>query len=130
MTNVLPTTMEYFDNLLGEQLTDGGGGGGSSDFSTATVTIINQTELPVAFETVQLIDDDEKYMSVSTNIFGGQTNEIEVVLYNGICVDSTNINSNQVPITIAVTGDIEIVEATALSITGDGTITITAESET
>lgn len=33
----LPTTMEYFDNLLGEQLTEGGGG--SSDFSTATLTI-------------------------------------------------------------------------------------------
>ncbi len=33
MANTLPTTMEYFDNLLGEQLTEGGGsgGGGSSD---------------------------------------------------------------------------------------------------
>lgn len=38
MANTLPTTMEYFDNLLGEQLTGGGGGGGSSDFSTAEVT--------------------------------------------------------------------------------------------
>lgn len=26
MANTLPTTMEYFDNLLGEQLTEGGGG--------------------------------------------------------------------------------------------------------
>lgn len=30
MANILPTTMEYFDKLLGEQLLEGEGGGGSS----------------------------------------------------------------------------------------------------
>lgn len=40
MANTLPTTMEYFDNLLGEQLTDGGGGGGGC--TTAKVKVIGK----------------------------------------------------------------------------------------
>jgi len=41
MENTLPTTIEYFDNLLGEQLTEGGGGGGDG-FTKANVTVIGK----------------------------------------------------------------------------------------
>lgn len=62
MANTLPTTMEYFDNLLGEQLTDGGGsGGGSSDFSTASVTV----------DITAVTDDDYNYNIIMPYISEG-----------------------------------------------------------
>lgn len=107
------------------------GGGGASDLSTAEVIVINQTELPVSFETALIVDEyDEKVFTASATVFGGQTKETEVVLYNGVSVDPTLINSHEVPVAIAVTGDIEIVEDYVMIVTGAGTITITAESET
>ena len=110
---------------------DEGGGGGASDLSTAEVIVINQTELPVSFETALIVDEyDEKVFTASATVFGGQTKETEVVLYNGVSVDPTLINSHEVPVAIAVTGDIEIVEDYVMIVTGAGTITITAESET
>ena len=52
----LPTTMEYFDNLLGEQLTEEGGGG-SSDFSTAEVTFICADEPGITIQFINIQDD-------------------------------------------------------------------------
>lgn len=44
MADYLPTTMKYFDTLLGEQLLEGeGGGGGSSDWTKAIVRVKNNT---------------------------------------------------------------------------------------
>lgn len=55
----LPTTMEYFDNLLGEQLTEGGGGG-SSDFSTATMTIqVIGDENKIALQDFLIIEEED-----------------------------------------------------------------------
>jgi anti-sigma regulatory factor (Ser/Thr protein kinase) len=56
MANTLPTTMEYFDNLLGEQLTEGGGG--SSDFSTATVSVTYNSPDNDIYAKVACVEDN------------------------------------------------------------------------
>jgi glutamine phosphoribosylpyrophosphate amidotransferase len=115
MANTLPTTMEYFDNLLGEQLTEGGGG--SSDFSTATITV-NPTHKAVV--TMPVIREDgvveiRGIHGTSQFILGEQGTSIHIEVMSD---DAT----------ITITGDYrevveegEVVEQIA---TGDCTITI------
>lgn len=57
MANTLPTTMEYFDNLLGEQLTEGGGsgGGGSLEFVVPEQTVAYSQE-PILLNDVKEIN--------------------------------------------------------------------------
>lgn len=126
MANTLPTTMEYFDNLLGEQLTDGEGGGGSSDFSTAHVRITNnssediQLYLPVYFSHPQYGSFIQGRMPLPTD---EPTFEGDVVIpVNGELLVGANFPSFTTSNT-TVTGN-ATVENGELSITGDCTITI------
>lgn len=112
----IPTNMQYFNELLGEQL-GGGGGGGSSDFSTAQVTVSLSSLGQVVFLPNTI--DDEGYEAVYSDIQGSGT--YNVVLYKGRCVGTVNLGGVQV----SATGNIEI-DGTAITVTGDGTITVTA----
>jgi len=62
----LPTTMEYFDNLLGEQLTEEGGGG-SSDF----IICVDSVSLPldVYLNEIAEQDPDVKLSAGTAQIF-------------------------------------------------------------
>lgn len=120
MANTLPTTMEYFDNLLGEQLTDGGGsGGGSSDFSTAKVTIIGHNDargfLPPSFPYVA-----DNNTSVTMGVQEENSHIYTVVLYKGSAWGVVRGAD-----TIAMTGGVELSQDEEhLTVTGDGTLTI------
>lgn len=133
MANTLPTTMEYFDNLLGEQLTEGGGGGGG-DFTTAQVTIINGAgaeRCVLIPRTSEAFLPFDPYPSIScyVSLLSNETTEITVVLYKGNCKvrsgdSGDQLNGSHVASGFVVTsGEAEIVEEGVL-ITGDCTITI------
>ena len=116
MANTLPTTMEYFDNLLGEQLTDGGGGGGSSDFSTAEVTVNANTQ---QFEfLVPLINEKFGYLGAYDNINPSESETLTVCLYKGKAL--TQFLTDGV---VSVSGNAQL-NNNQILITGDCTITI------
>ena len=123
MANTLPTTMEYFDNLLGEQLTECGGGG---DFTTAQVTfnvIGNATATLEDFYEIadlpggrrSLMHADECVIDLS---YAGTTYTIPLV--DGVCYQAIFSSG-----TIATSGNAEYLpDDDYLLITGDCTITI------
>lgn len=127
MANTLPTTMEYFDNLLGEQLTEGGGsgGGGSSDFSTAELTV-NVPSRSGVFHGFRIygafIDsyESEDYSIGSIRISSQGTHAITLILYKGVAYMSFDVG-----ITPTTEGLIAYDEDMGMyKVTGDCTITI------
>lgn len=125
MANTLPTTMEYFDNLLGEQLTDGGGsgGGGSSDFSTAKVTF-SSTAFQTEFRGIALFEDDgAQFMQYDTLIFG---DSVGTMTYNLVLFKGLQTIEMPEGVTATVTGNATVVEGVGrgIEITGDCTINI------
>lgn len=95
-------------------------GGGASDFSTAEVVVttgegkMNTIMLPFVY------DGEYSVVGATFNNIGAQT--LTVPLYKGKCL--ANVVSVEAP-TVAVTGDIEYVQADGvIIITGDGTISI------
>jgi len=126
MANTLPTTMEYFDNLLGEQLTEGGGG--SSDFSTATVTLTNGsgTTIPVIYIENVIEENalgEESPAGVINAVYNiGSTASIRVPLYKGGAL--WQIGDELLDYEISVSGSATKVSSAIYHITGDCTITI------
>lgn len=129
MANTLPTTMEYFDNLLGEQLTEGGGsgGGGSSDFSTARGTLHTSIEgQSVLIDKAVIVDESEPVNPlvplVENEWYDAAT--LNFVLYNGAY--SLGIIPNGYNITsVSVEGGAEMVNPGTIKITGDFTLNVT-----
>lgn len=114
MANTLPTTMEYFDNLLGEQLTEGGGG--SSDFSTANVTVNVNTQ---QFEFyAPIINEEHGYLGSYDSINPSESETLTVCLYKGKAL--TQFFTDGV---VSVSGNAQLNNDQIL-ITGDCTITI------
>lgn len=102
------------------------GGGGSSDFSTATVTIVNNAPGSVAFSLSLAIAVTAEGMSatlgsVSSEMLGsGMT--FNTVLYNGAAFMGL-MSSAEYDFTIEASGDAQITGYNCM-ITGDCTITI------
>lgn len=92
--------------------------GGGSDYSTASVTFIKDTsyEFDVA---LPIIDDNYLYCDTSSGWIEGDKT---VVLYNNIC-EGRILPQTPNTITVTATGDIQA-DGTVLTITGDGTVTI------
>lgn len=117
----IPTNMQYFNELLGEQL--GGGGGGSSDFSTAQVTIVLEGEIG---EITEIIWHDCPTVDTANDLLVGLAyvdtfpTVITVPLYKGKCYWDHSV----MPGVITLSGNIEEFWEGML-ITGDCTITIT-----
>ena len=124
MANTLPTTMEYFDNLLGEQLTEGGGsgGGGSSDFSTAEVTIVNNGSVSRTLDIPSCFESTESplglpFINYQTQpVASGESATFKVALYKGTAMlnsklsfeTSGNITHNDTYNIYLITGDCTI----------------------
>ena len=133
MANIIPTTMEYFDKLLGEQLLEGeGGGGGSSDLAVYKVNIVNNTSTNIsgiqAYSGVGLNANGEPTEIIDTGIevIANRNNEIGILVFlkaeepfGGIRF-SSSVNAT-------CTGGVapmEGIEGQFFIVTGDGTITI------
>ena len=98
----------------------GQSGGGSSDFSTATVTIINNSGQNFVAACPNLYDD-RMYITVDSADMGADF-PFEVVLYKG---EGNLALPKETSLTLTATGDISASSSgRAAIITGDGTITI------
>lgn len=110
---------DLFDIVTARKLSGGGGGGGSSDFSTAQVTVVNNTEEPINGIYVSVFDTPFPAV-VPMNMLSLGSRTYNVPLYKGTCYWSIDSYAN-----VSVSGDIEWdSENRAALITGDCTITI------
>lgn len=117
----IPTNMQYFNELLGEQL--GGGGGGSSDFSTAQVTVVMEGE-PEEGEPFEMIWSNCPVIDTANDLLVGSgytdaSTVLTVPLYKGKCYWEHATRG------LTISGNIEEFWE-GLLITGDCTITVTA----
>ena len=92
------------------------GGGGSSDFSTAEVTVTNQTLNVLNVPYLDNVDDTD---FISTEILTSGT--YDILLYKNYAFGFLTIEGDEP--SVVVTGDIEYSNG-EFNITGDGTITI------
>jgi len=107
---------------LAEHADEIGGGGGSSDITTATVTVVNQTESGVEFNMAVCSDDEPAMMFCFPLTAGGMTEVYKVALYKGLTELSIEDASG-----ISVSGNAELnAEEGYLDISGDCTITISS----
>lgn len=96
------------------------GGGGSSDFSTATVTSINNTAMDARCVIPYAFDDLEEGWANGEQFFEIGTMTTTAILYKGMCAIYLPSEGN----TIAISGNIEDDGDDYYIITGDCTITI------
>lgn len=108
--------MYYFDGTEWQSI-GGSGGGGSSDFSTAQVTIKASNDMSSGLTTPNV--NSEQGVNSSTYSAFETDYTITVPLYMGLCTAEFWGD-------LEVTGDI-VKAGSTLTITGDGTITFTAE---
>ena len=112
----IPTNMQYFNELLGEQL-GGGGGGGDSDFSTAQVTIVLEGEnTEINWDSCPTVDTANDLL-VAIAYADTSPTVITVPLYKGKCYWDHSTRG------LTISGNIEEFWE-GLLITGDCTITI------
>lgn len=131
----LPTSIKNLNTLLGEQLTEGGGGG-SSDFSTARVTIMNNTESSVQFFGADMANYGSVFLGEGANsgmvvgsvtALAGDTGTQKVLLIKDVVEDIGVVN--QAFFNVETEGVVSVSGACIYSdggllITGDCTITI------
>lgn len=120
--------MSIYEMLLANAMGEGGGGGGgSSDFSTAQVTVTYNTSYTVYRGEFIYVTD---YGMFSTNTVETEststTGTYNVVLYKGVAyMFFDNGEPDYEPYTnLTLTGDLEADEYGYITVTGDGTITI------
>ena len=114
---------DYLKDYIGPHDDNGGGGGGSSDFSTAQVTVVNNTSETIDAEIAVAQDADPPFIPIprtagsKLSVGGGEEITVKAVLYKGacLCVLSNGVASGS--------GDV-VVNLTNATITGDCTITI------
>lgn len=123
----LPGSIKNLNTLLGEQLLEGGGsgGGGSSDFSTAEMTIVNNSSSNFDFIMATKISEDEMEATVgmlsSETIGSGMTTN--VILYKGTAGMAIQ-HPVGVTITVVTSGNIQEMDGYTYIITGDCSITL------
>lgn len=109
---------DLFDIVVARKLSDGGGGGGgSSDFSTATVTVVNNLpdDIPVSIYGAFVVNGTLDYWTE----FSNGTSQKQVALYLG----GVNVFPDEYD-NVSVSGNATIDESGIVTITGDCTITI------
>lgn len=120
--------MKIYDMLLANAMMGEGGGGGGGDFSTAEVTIINDTASEVTIDNCPIVDEGE--LSGGIVLSANTESTITLILYKGhtyiyaISVGGTPMEDGT---GITVTGDIvnESDEYEVyIVVSGNGTITI------
>jgi len=99
------------------QLTEGGSGG-SSDFSTATVTIVDNAGKTILLPFIA--DDDEQQLHSILNLGISESGDYIVPLYKGSLTGRVSEYAEPV----SVSGDITYLPNRMVVVTGDGTITI------
>lgn len=114
--------MSIFDNLLATAMMGGGGGGGgSSDFSTAEVTITNNSSQEFIHAYIPVAVDADGFSNSQGEVFiEAETATYSVILYKGVSL----IYIPNGGVSIATTGNIEDDGGGYFYVTGNCTITI------
>ena len=116
--------MDLFDIAVASKLA-GGGGGGSSDFSSATITLINS--LPNSVYYAQIIHAEDNHLVTSEVSIGGNAGPISLIvpLYKGeLVVDITQSTLSDVTSMPICTDGVRLeMSPPSFVITGNGTIT-------
>lgn len=106
-------------------------GGGGGDLSTATLTIVNQSEAALFAHAPNALDVDGGSFARASVYAEPGTSEVEVILYKGRA--DFQFNDSIAATSVSVTGDVETCSSLfdpsyvdGLTITGDGTVTIAA----
>lgn len=103
------------------------GGGGSSDFTTAEVTITNNTGSDIEIALPEVEDNGRKHLLRTFVVASANgSHSLIVALYKGAA--SGRIITNNVPSAVC-TGEATVSSANTISITGNGTITFGTASE-
>ena len=113
----ISTNMKYFNELLGEQLLDEEQGGGSSDFTTALVSIVNNSGDTYYDGFIPVVHEEYGVMDVVSIIEEGPSIFTVPLYKNKLAVHFSGAT---------VSGDITVddLDDTLLFIEGDGTITL------
>lgn len=110
--------MDLFDIALAKKLAGGGGGGGSSDFTVATVTLVDPNEVWAELYGAFLDGDIMDCDCYTTD------ESVQLVLYKGTAVINVQ-NILNAGATFTVSGNATVVgKGDHIRITGDCTITI------
>lgn len=102
------------------------GGGGSSDYSTAEVTVVNNSKTFYGFVEGAVLKDDlqgNTFLSTKTEIEEGNTYIITIVLYKNYQYIVLTIDDSA-EINLSLDGNISYADSDALRVAGNGTITI------
>lgn len=111
--------MNLYDIAIARKLS---GGGGSSDFSTATVTVVNNGATPSTLYMPYIVTGEGEDIRATTELFlmDNDTTQVSVILYKGtgdlIFPDGDS--------GVVITGSAEKIDDSYYFITGDCTITI------
>lgn len=101
------------------------GGGGSSDFTTAEVTITNNTGSDIRIAIPSVIDDRMAFLGAINLVFPNDSRSLIVALYKGKALGDVIIDN--VPSAVCTGG--VIINDDRITITGNGTITFGTASE-
>ena len=110
-------------NALEQAVASGGGGGGSSDFSTANVTITNNSDANwqtqfASLENIGVGEHPDVIVCNTQGISAKTVNDFKIIMYKNY----TGLRS-QSTTTVEVSGNAELI-GRVIAITGDCTITI------
>lgn len=100
-------------------------GGGSSDFSTAEVTIINNSESNQFFSFISLPDNEEGQIANNFSVNSGETKKVFAVLYKNNPADG-KMDSYEEDFQMSFSGNIADDGDGFFIISGPGTITISS----
>ena len=102
------------------------GGGGSSDFTTAEVTITNNTESDIQLALPVVSEDFTAFLNATILASPNSSKSHIVALYKGEAFG--RVITDNVPSAVC-TGDVSITSLNGISINGNGTITFGTASE-
>ena len=111
---------ENIDVAQYEKATVNVSGGGSSDFSTATVTLTNNTSSDLFVFFPNTIDTETSIIMPYQRVLSSASNDYTIVLYKG-----TALLTMFDDVSASVTGDIEIMQGAGCIVTGNGTVIFT-----
>ena len=112
--------MNLYDIAVARKLS--GGGGGSSDFSTAEVTVINESAIGVALGVINIQNDALDEVGIVAT--SGETSQGTCVLYKGESNIGVLVTWDGTPVENYVVSGSIIDNDGLFTITGNGTITI------
>lgn len=104
---------DYLKDYIGPHDDNGGGGGGESDFSTAQVTVVNNTSAETAIGLLMTIINEDGDLYVTNGLPSGTytvplLNGALYIAYLGLSAVSVSGNASEEDGDITITGDCTI----------------------